>query len=110
VAPRPHGRDRRELRTTEAAIQQRRRRSVQQLILTIGALILLLLFWNQLSQGTAGCFAELSAPVGGQPPAAGPGPGTKAAPAEELEPPAVRVKLPPRPPAPAVQPDASRGD
>ncbi|MEZ4265063.1 MAG: hypothetical protein R3F39_01705 [Myxococcota bacterium] len=49
---------------------QRQKSSLQQLGFAVAALVMLLLVWNHLAEGAAGCFATMAGPV----PDSGPAP------------------------------------
>ncbi len=100
------------MRRTEFLRLERRRRETQprraglHLALLLFVLVALLLFWSQLAQRGAACFANLAgpAPTESRPPAS---PAEQTAPHGPQPPPNanVRVRLAPaKPPAPAAQP------
>jgi hypothetical protein len=56
-------RSRRRPRVRASDVAARQRSSLQQLGFAVVALVMLLLVWNHLAEGAAGCFTTLSGPV-----------------------------------------------
>jgi hypothetical protein len=90
-------RSRRRPRRRSGEIAQRQKNSLQQLGFAVAALIMLLLVWNHLAEGAAGCFATMAGPAPATPQvhdAASHEPGPDAAPAPPL-PGMIRLGQPP---------------